>query len=401
MTETGYFYLTHHNSGEGEFPQYPGDNHLRNAATKPSLPQFARWSLKKMEELSDFSRQMVATNSIDNLLDNITRRAVNLVQATFCRILALEPDGTFVCLAAYHSVPLAYRWLKGKPEPQTLSSIYKHVLLGENPLVIRRIDPALTENERRALELQYATSICLIPLRVETAPIGLIILGDERLAGDGIFSEDQLIMASVIANQAASAIDRARLSHRLEENRLETVLALAKTIEARDLYTGNHGKQTADLAERVAKKLHCTSIEIQAIRWAALLHDIGKIGVPDEILLRPGPLTPEEWASIRQHPHTGAEIVLKVSNLSLVASYILTHHERYEGSGYPKGLKGEAIPLGGRILAVIDAYTAITTGRTYQHARTHVEAIEELKRCSGTHFDPKVVKSFRQGAARK
>ena len=337
---------------------------------------------------------MVATNALDNLLDSITRRTVNFLQVSFCRILALEPDGTFVCLAAYHSIPLAYRWLKGKTEPQVLTSIYRRVLLGENPLVIRWADPALTENERRALDLQYATSICLVPLQVETVLIGLIILGDERAAGDGIFSDELLILASVVANQAASAIDRARLSHRLEENRLETVLALAKTIEARDLYTGNHGKQIADYAERVAKKLHCTSIEIQAIRWAALLHDIGKIGVPDEILLRPGPLTPDEWSSIRQHPRIGAEIVVKVSNLSLVASFILTHHERYDGSGYPKGLKGEAIPLGGRILAVIDAYTAIITGRTYQPSRTHIEAIEELKRCSGTHFDPKVVEAF-------
>jgi putative nucleotidyltransferase with HDIG domain len=394
MTNTGSYIFTRRTPGEGEFPQFPGDHYARNIAANSSLPQFARWSKRKMEELSDFSRQMVATNSIDNLLDSIARRAVNLVQATFCRILTLEPDGTFVFLAAYHSIPLAYRWLNGKTEPQSLSSIYEHVLLGENPLVIKRSDPSLTENERRGLELQYATSICLVPLRVETVPIGLIILGDERSSTDGTFSEDQVIMASVIANQAASAIDRARLSHRLEENRLETVLALAKAIETRDLYTGNHGKQTADLAEKVAKKLHCTSIEIQAIRWAALLHDIGKIGVPDEILLRPGPLTPDEWSSVRQHPQIGAEIVLKVSNLSLVASYILSHHEKYDGSGYPKGLKGETIPLGGRILAVIDAYAAITTGRTYQPARTHVEAVEEIKRCSSANFDPKVVEAF-------
>ncbi len=395
MNNSGLFRpaLGHQNEREAAY-QSPEDGYLRPLSSKNKLPQFRRWNFHKMEELSDYSRQLIATNSMDNLLDSITRRAVNLVQVTYCRILTLEPDGSFVCQAAYHSVPLAFRWLKGKTEPYLLNKIYEHALLSENPVIIKQSDKDLTNKERFGFELQYATSICLIPLRVETVPIGLMILGDEQALNDFQFTEDQLIMASVVANQAASAIDRARLSHRLEENRLETVLALAKAIEARDLYTGNHGSQMADYAEKVAKKLSCTGNEIQAIRWAALLHDIGKIGVPDNILLRPGPLTDEEWVNVRQHPKIGAEIVLKVSNLSQVAIYILSHHEHFDGSGYPKGLEGEAIPLGSRILAVIDAYSAITNGRSYRSARTHVEAIEELKRCSGSHFDPIVVNAF-------
>ena len=127
MTNTSSYYSPHRPSGEGEFSELPVDNHPRNGASNSPLTQFARWPAKKMEDLYDFSRQMVATNSIDNLLDSITRRMANLVQASFCRILALEADGAFVCLAAYHSVPLAYRWLKGKTEPQVLSSIYEHV----------------------------------------------------------------------------------------------------------------------------------------------------------------------------------------------------------------------------------------------------------------------------------
>ena len=394
MNNLGYIRSPLHLPVERDPVHLPGEEYLRPSSPKRNLPQFRRWTLSKMEELSDFSRQLVATNSIENLLDSITRRAVNLVQVSYCRILTLESDGSFMCLAAYHSRPLAYRWLKGIPEPYFLNPIYEHVLLKENPLIIKRSDKGLTVKERIGLELQQATSVCLVPLRVETVPIGLMILGDEQMLSETQFSEEQLIMATMVANQAASAIDRARLSHRLEKNRLETVLALAKTIEARDLYTGNHGSQMAEHAEKIARKLYCSANEIQAIRWAALLHDIGKIGVPDNILLRPGPLTDEEWLTIKQHPQIGAEIVLKVSNLSQVASFIMSHHERYDGSGYPKGLEGEAIPLGGRILAVIDAYSAITNGRSYRPARTHIEAIEELKRCSGTHFDPDVVNAF-------
>jgi putative nucleotidyltransferase with HDIG domain len=148
------------------------------------------------------------------------------------------------------------------------------------------------------------------------------------------------------------------------------------------------------LAERTAATLHCTEEEIQTIRRAGLLHDIGKISIPEEILHRPGPLAEEEWALIRRHPDVGAEIVLMVSNLAEVAELVRSHHERYDGKGYPRGLKGEDIPLGGRILAITDAYTTLTDGRAYREAISHNEAITELKRCSGSHFDPQVVEAF-------
>ena len=126
---------------------------------------------------------------------------------------------------------------------------------------------------------------------------------------------------------------------------------------------------------------------------AAYLHDIGKLAVSDTILLKPGPLSEREWTVMRAHPETSEEILRPMIQAEL-ADAIRHHHEKYDGSGYPKGLKGEAIPLGGRILAVVDAYTAITAGRTYQASRTHLEAIEEIKRCSGTNFDPNVVEAF-------
>ena len=147
MIDTSSFSSTNHNSSEGEFSQLSGDTPSRNLSSPPSLPQVVRWPTKRMEALSDFCRLLVATNSLDSLLDVITHRAVSLVQASFCRILARESDDTFVCQAAYHSAPLAFRWLKGKLEPQSLSPIYQRILLGENPVVIKRTDSGLTENE--------------------------------------------------------------------------------------------------------------------------------------------------------------------------------------------------------------------------------------------------------------
>jgi HD-GYP domain-containing protein (c-di-GMP phosphodiesterase class II) len=125
-----------------------------------------------------------------------------------------------------------------------------------------------------------------------------------------------------------------------------------------------------------------------------MLHDIGKIAIPDSILLKPGRLTESEWEIMKKHPVTGANMISMVDELGDVEAYIQSHHEYFDGSGYPYGLKGEQIPLGGRIISVIDAYCAMTEGRIYQAARTHNEAIEEIRECNGRLYDPRVAGAF-------
>jgi putative nucleotidyltransferase with HDIG domain len=144
----------------------------------------------------------------------------------------------------------------------------------------------------------------------------------------------------------------------------------------------------------VAHTLGCREEEIQDIRWGALLHDIGKIGVPDGILRKPGALTDEEWGTMRQHPVIGEQILLPVERMQGVARIVRHHHEKWDGTGYPDGLRGEAIPLGARILAAVDAYGAITDERPYKQARSHEDGIHELRRCAGQQFDPEIVDAF-------
>lgn len=206
--------------------------------------------------------------------------------------------------------------------------------------------------------------------------------------------EEQLL--HTLAEMAANTLDRARTHQELESAYVETVLALAKAVDVRDNYTSDHSRQLALLAESTAEELGLDKRTCATIRWAALLHDIGKIGVPDEILRKPGPLNKEEWNIMKSHPEIGAEIVAPVKQLEDVAPLIRAHQERYDGKGYPDGLAGDEIPLGARILAVVDAYSAITDERVYGVARSHTAALEELQRCAGTQFDPNVVEVFSQ-----
>ncbi len=173
--------------------------------------------------------------------------------------------------------------------------------------------------------------------------------------------------------------------------------ALKATVQARDKGTGEHSERIVQMAEATAYKLHRSEEEIHILRLAALFHDIGKIGVSDTILLKPGPLSPEEWEIMHHHPKIGRQILEQIGGVfSLLAKIIVAHHERWDGQGYPNHLTGESIPLGARILAVVDSYDAMTSDRPYRAAFSHADARAELLSCSGSQYDPNVVKAFLQ-----
>lgn len=180
----------------------------------------------------------------------------------------------------------------------------------------------------------------------------------------------------------------------LKQTHIETIQSLAATLDAKDPYTHGHSQRVADIAMAIARKLQLSTKDLEAVHYAGLLHDIGKIGVQDEVLNKEGRLTEEEWEKIRSHATIGADIVKRVRFLDGVSAIIRHHHESYDGTGYPDGLKGEEIPLGARILGVADAFDAMTTERPYRKALSLDIAVAELKRNSGQQFDPRVVQAF-------
>jgi diguanylate cyclase (GGDEF)-like protein len=169
------------------------------------------------------------------------------------------------------------------------------------------------------------------------------------------------------------------------------VRSLAAAVDIRDGYTHEHSRLVSELSAAVAKRIGLTSSEVSRISVGAMLHDVGKIGVPDAILAKEGNLSPEEWTSIRQHPLLGKQIMEQAPELTDVVPLVLHHQERWDGNGYPQRLRGDEIPLGARIIAAADAYHAIRSDRPYRSGRTHCEATQELLRCSGGQFDPEVV----------
>ncbi len=238
------------------------------------------------------------------------------------------------------------------------------------------------------------------PLR-RTLVLSFLALTGTVLLGAGIawWLLDWLIartQAELSASRAhVAAVDR-RLKDSLAElagHSVGTLQALTQAVDAKDSYTALHSVNVADYACLLARHLGLDD-EVVTLERAGLLHDVGKIGLSEAILQKSAPLSPEEYATVKEHSRVGAEIIASIPFLSEVTPVVLSHHERWDGQGYPEGLRGESIPLGARILAVVDAFDAMTTERSYHGALSFAHARAELLLCRGTHFEPRLVDAF-------
>lgn len=200
----------------------------------------------------------------------------------------------------------------------------------------------------------------------------------------------------LVGSLTASFFDQQRKHSREVETANEnTLVALASALDMREHNTGVHSLRVADYTVRLAEEMGIRDRSFLEMLWkGALLHDVGKIGIPDSVLLKPGLLSEEEWAIMRRHPEIGRSMLRKISFLQEPSEIVFCHHERFDGSGYPRGVSGDAIPLGARIFAAVDVYDALTTDRVYHNAASHSEGIEELRRERGKKFDSAVVAAF-------
>ncbi|NOZ13877.1 MAG: HD-GYP domain-containing protein [Acidobacteria bacterium] len=235
-------------------------------------------------------------------------------------------------------------------------------------------------------------TILSVPLLFRDKVVGVVQLINKK--NGGVFTGRDLRSVEMMCIPIATALVNAKLFKELEKTFMETALALADAIEKRDRYTAGHTRRVTRYSLWIADEMKLPSAEKKWLALSGILHDIGKIGIRDNILNKDGPLANDEFETMKQHTVFGAEIVQKIHSLKNVVDGILYHHEKMDGSGYPKGLKGEKIPLFARIIAVADTYDAMTTDRPYRKGLSHDAARDELQRMSGTQFDPEVVKAF-------
>lgn len=221
-----------------------------------------------------------------------------------------------------------------------------------------------------------------------------IIIAADKLSGD--FNESDIETLLTVGDQAAIAVENARLHDHVRSAYLATVSMLADAVEAKDPYTQGHCEEVARYARLIADRLALPEPVRRVVCYAALLHDVGKIGVSDGVLNKPGPLLPEEVSLVRAHVRVGHDLLLNVPALRDVAAAVLHHHEWYDGTGYPDGLRGETIPVASRVVGVVDAYCAMVRRRSYKEPYSGEIARAELSRCSGSQFDPAVVEAFLQ-----
>lgn len=240
---------------------------------------------------------------------------------------------------------------------------------------------------------QFVTrNMICVPVRSKGRVIGVLQAINKKEGG--LFTEEDLENFWTLSNQVAIALENANLYEELKETFLSTSEALAAAVEKKDPYTGGHIKRVVSYSMAIARHMNLKSLDVEKLKLAAVLHDIGKIGIKDSVLLKQGGLTPEEAALMRSHPLLGADILGHIEQMRDVSRIMRAHHEKWDGSGYPDGLKGEAIPIQARIISVADAFDAITTDRPYRKAADSRTAAEEICKYSGKEFDPSVVKAF-------
>ena len=356
----------------------------------------------ELETLLEASKAMASSMELDEVLGELARRAGTALGSPQCLIYEHDADDDAVILRSTYDADGV--------DPDAVDRVGNVYPLADFPsdretLRLGRIveehvsDPDTNPDVRASME-EYGEKACLtVPLVFRGGSLGLMELIETE--HERHFTAREVQLAQALAEQAAIALNNARLyrrskeyAARLESSYLETVTALAAAMEAKDHYTAEHADMLATMAVSVGRRLGLTESELRDLQYASVLHDIGKIGIPGNILNKPDKLTDEEFAVMAEHTVIGERIISAIDYLAPIGKAIRAAHERWDGRGYPDGLVGDAIPRSSRILFVCDAFHAMTSDRPYRKAMPEEEALQELRRNAGAQFDPDVVEAF-------
>ena len=360
--------------------------HAAVALENASLYQSARREAERATALLEFSRELSVAEGIDEVVDRIVELSARALDAPRASVWFQEAAGEAMRAQATHGYSRSE--LERLTESQFDREQAEIFLSGEEPFVF-------TDHHFAAIagtdDGGAARPFAVAPLTLDGGRRGCIAVS---LRGE--FTDRQLRLLAGIADQSKLALTNAGNYQNLERTFLETVEALANALEANDEYTSSHARWITDLALKVGQALGLDGRSLKRLELGALFHDIGKIGIPESILSKPGPLTAAERRLVEHHPELGEKIIGPIDRLEEVRPIVRHCHERFDGGGYPDGLSGEEIPIESRIVLVCDAYHAMTTDRPYRKQLIPEEAVRRLDDGAGTQFDPRVVEACKR-----
>jgi diguanylate cyclase (GGDEF)-like protein/excisionase family DNA binding protein len=384
-------------SGQRRFLPDDLDRVLRNGAPpgRDRIPAGKRAG-QRDQLLFETSLELASSLELAEVLQSAARRLSAALEIPDCDIYQLESGGRMVCLASTVEGVYDASWVGQEFRLDDWPCDRVAVETRSSVTVSSLDDPRLSEAEREDMRRFGQRSFVALPLLAHDKVIGLVDLLDHV---ERDFTQDEIAIAEAVCQLVALALEHAQLYEEVKRLHLGNLRALSSALSAKDYYTLGHAGRVAAYMALLGRELGWPDEHLEAVQNVAFLHDIGKIGVSDRVLLKPGPLTSEEWELVRQHPGISAEIVRPLFDEDLIAG-VRHHHERYDGGGYPEGLAGEAIPLIARAMCVVDCYDAMSCQRPYRRALSYRQCLAELKRCSGTQFDPVMVEAFRRALGR-
>lgn len=351
---------------------------------------------KKVDELTSLLNAFEQLNSniaLQEVFYNILEQMIIVVKAEAGTLWVVDKDTEEVVASAAlgpaAETILNVRMAKGE------GIVGKVITTGQAELIedVRK-HPNWAQRVDESSKFQTRSMITL-PLAVKDRVLGALQLLNKK--DKTFFNEEDIHLGTILANQSALALHNSQMYEEINQMFLSMIRTLVTSLDARDPYTAGHSERVAKYSVWIGERMGLDEETCNQLYKAALLHDIGKIGIPDNILLKPGRLTDEEFEKIKQHTVIGAEILSKMEPKNAMIYAVQTarsHHEKMNGHGYPDGLKGEEIPLFARIVGVADSFDAMTTVRSYSHGRPYYKAAEELIRCKGDFYDDAVVDAF-------
>jgi HD-GYP domain-containing protein (c-di-GMP phosphodiesterase class II) len=369
-------------------------NRMAVAMENAYLHSKEQHKIKETVALLEIARVINSTLDLQEILDKVVKMTVDLCGVVLCVVYLLAEGEERFLPGAYCGFIEDALW-----EEERLSGFALMSLQAEEKDGLARGEavamPSSQDDKLLSDEVLYehgVESILMFPLSSKESLTGIFALFYPKVVGE--LEREEIEVVGAIAAQASLAIENAALYEDIERSYFSTVKALARAIEVKDPYTHGHSERVTEYALLIAEAMELDEREKQKLKYAATLHDIGKIGIAGRVLNKPGALTDEEYLHVKTHPLLGDTIVEPVEFLQGPRPIILHHHERFDGKGYPDGLKGNDIPLSARILSVADAFEAMRSDRPYRKALSLESALEELMRNSGSQFDPGVVQAF-------